>query len=179
MSFRRRRLSCGGQIITPEQGTTLKQFIYDQTKGCIDKNATLYNRRNLQSIANMNICFTTAQGQSQCISKQIKGVNFVDIYRQQQRCNSITDEKHKKIVCDNLDVMIKDYQKRLTSMYRYLKGQVPPNASNIQLSMTVRCSPKSNTFSINPPVQSTPEHFQNPPQRSYIPLLIEFIIGLM
>lgn len=169
MSFRKRQIPCGGQIITPEQGTALKKFIYDQTEGCIDRNSGLYNGRNLQSIANMNICFTTSQGRRQCISKGIR-VNFVDIYRQQQKCNSTTDERQKKAVCDHLNTMIKDYQKRLTSAYRYLKGQVPSGAMNIELSMTVRCSTKTTRFIINPPVSSTPEHFQNPPQISFPPL---------
>ena len=171
MSFSKRPSPCGGKIITPEQGTALKKFIYDQTEGCINRNGGLYNGRNLQSIATMNICFTTSEGRRQCISKGIKGVNFVDIYRQQQRCNSITDENQKKIVCNHLNTIIKEYQKRLTSVYRYLKGQVPSNATNIELSMTVSCSPKTTPFPINAPVSSTPEHFQNPPLRSYPPLV--------
>lgn len=164
MAFRRRPPVCGGKIITPEQGTKLKQFIYDATKECIDNNPILYDNNNLQSIVTMNICWNEPQGRQVCHSAQIKGVNFIDIYRQQQKCNTETNPQIKKRACDNLNAMIKDYQTRLTSTYRWLKTKVPQDASNIILTVTTNCSRKAygRVGPISPPTTSPPQSFQNP-----------------
>lgn len=137
MAFVKKTTPDCGLVISKEQGTELKQFIYDSTKECVDNNPLLYNRNTLTSTAIMRICWTR-NGVQVCKTQKIYGINFVEIYRSKKLC----DADPQSVACEINAKQVKEYQRRLTAAYRRLKRYVPPDATDIKIDVSTICQQK-------------------------------------